>query len=186
VTEKNKKISNPLTIIGIFASLAEISSIGVLPLIGQELQQQFIWFVMGFPTFLIVSFFITLNFNPRVLYAPSDFRDENNFLDVIGITKQAESDLTQLSNDLELFRAEVVEKLSSTQSREEVENLINSNIRLARGNIALQTGRISEAWKPLLREEHKICPECKKEALHLRASGDEWHCKYCGWTEPST
>lgn len=29
---------------------------------------------------LIVLFFLTLNFNHKVLYAPSDFRDEDNFL----------------------------------------------------------------------------------------------------------
>ena len=75
-----KKISNPLTIIGIFAGIAEVAGTVVFPLVSQELQHVFIWYVMGLPVFLVLAFFITLNFNPKVLYAPSNFADENNFL----------------------------------------------------------------------------------------------------------
>jgi hypothetical protein len=39
---------------------------------------------MAFPTLLILLFFITLNFNYKVLYAPSDFKDEDNFLKLFG------------------------------------------------------------------------------------------------------
>jgi len=79
--ERIKQIRNPLTIVAIFAGLAEISSAVVLPQLQVETQRLFVWFVMLFPVFLVLLFFITLNFNPRVLYAPSDYTNENNFME---------------------------------------------------------------------------------------------------------
>ena len=70
------RIKNPLTIIGLFAGIAEVAGTAVLPLVSTELQKFFIWYVMGFPILLVVLFFFTLNRNPKVLYAPSDFVDE--------------------------------------------------------------------------------------------------------------
>lgn len=78
--ENIKSISNPLTIIAIFAALAEIAGTVALGIVDTSHQGTFIWFVMGFPILLVVLFFITLNFNSRALYAPSDFKDESNFL----------------------------------------------------------------------------------------------------------
>lgn len=73
-------IKNPLTVIGIFASLAEVCGTVIFLKICPELQNIFIWFVIGFPVLLVFLFFLTLNFNPTVLYAPSDFKNEDNFL----------------------------------------------------------------------------------------------------------
>jgi cytochrome oxidase assembly protein ShyY1 len=61
-----KKISNPLTIIGMFAGIAEVSGTVVLPFIDRSLQYLFIWYVMGFPVFLVAVFFLTMNYNPNV------------------------------------------------------------------------------------------------------------------------
>ena len=82
--EKIRKISNPLTIIAIFAGLAEISGTVVLPFLEGDSQAIYLWFLMLFPVLLVVLFFITLNFNYKVLYAPSDFQDEDNFLKLFG------------------------------------------------------------------------------------------------------
>lgn len=83
VAQKFKKISNPLTIIGIFAGLSEISMTTALSLIDKSLQSTFIWFIIGFPFLLVVLFFLTLNFNAKILYAPSDFKDEKLFLETM-------------------------------------------------------------------------------------------------------
>jgi len=83
-------IKNPLTIIAIFAGIAEISGTLVLPHIAPDNQYLYIWFLMGFPLLLVVIFFITLNFNHKVLYAPSDFHDENHFLSLIKQASVAE------------------------------------------------------------------------------------------------
>ena len=79
MVEKIGTIKNPLTIIAIFAAIAEISGTVVLPFITDVNQGKYIWFLMLFPLLLVLLFFATLNFNHRVLYAPSDFKDEENF-----------------------------------------------------------------------------------------------------------
>lgn len=81
--EKINKVGNPLTVIAIFAGLAEIAGTIALAAVDKSLQPTFVWFVMLFPIFLVTLFFITLNFNPKVLYAPSDFKNENLFLDTL-------------------------------------------------------------------------------------------------------
>ena len=75
-----KQVSNPLTLIAVFASLAEIAATSVLPIVEGAVQGVFVWYVMLFPVLLVVLFFFTLNWNHGVLYAPSDFADETNFL----------------------------------------------------------------------------------------------------------
>ena len=80
MVEKIGTIKNPLTIIAIFAAIAEISGTIVLPFIAESNQGTYVWFLMIFPLLLVVLFFLTLNFNHRVLYAPSDYKDEKNFL----------------------------------------------------------------------------------------------------------
>lgn len=78
MTEKMKKVNNPLTIIAIFAMLAEVNATIVVGLIDKDLHSIFIWFIIGFPVLLVILFFITLNFNTKVMYSPSDFKDDKN------------------------------------------------------------------------------------------------------------
>lgn len=92
-----KRIKNPLTIIGLFAGIAEVAGTAILPLVSIELQKFFIWYVMGFPVLLVVLFFFTLNKNPKVLYAPSDFVDEKNFMELL--TKAGETMTNVIENN---------------------------------------------------------------------------------------
>lgn len=96
-----KKIKNPLTIIGLFAGIAEIAGTTVLPLVSDTVQSIFIWYVMGFPVLLVVLFFLTLNFNPKVLYSPSDFADEKNFMALLTQITQAVDGVIATSPDIE-------------------------------------------------------------------------------------
>lgn len=80
MVEKMSPVKNPLTIIAIFAAIAEISGTVILPFIAPTNQTVYVWFLMIFPILLIVLFFLTLNFNHKVLYAPSDYKNEDNFL----------------------------------------------------------------------------------------------------------
>ncbi|WP_206733590.1 hypothetical protein [Flavobacterium sp. YO12] len=82
MTEKVGLIKNPLTIIAIFAGIAEVSGTLVLPFIHENNQELFIYFLISFPTALVVLFFLTLNFNNKVLYAPSDYQDETNYIKI--------------------------------------------------------------------------------------------------------
>lgn len=83
VIERIKKISNPLTAISAFAVFAEVACAIALPRLEGNVQSVFVWFVILFPTILVILFFLTLNFNPKVLYAPSDFANEEHFVKLI-------------------------------------------------------------------------------------------------------
>lgn len=76
-------VKNPLTIIAMFAGIAEVSGTAVLPLIAELNQRLYIYFLMLFPTFLVSLFFLTLFKKPESLYAPSDFADEKNYMAII-------------------------------------------------------------------------------------------------------
>jgi hypothetical protein len=80
MTEKIGLIKNPLTIIAIFAGIAEVSGTIVLPFVKEVNQLVFICFLIGFPTLLVCLFFHTLINNNKVLYAPSDYKDEGNYI----------------------------------------------------------------------------------------------------------
>ncbi|MBD8687050.1 MULTISPECIES: hypothetical protein [unclassified Rhizobium] len=77
-------VKNPLSVIAIFASLAELGGTVVLPTLAGEVQLTYVWFLMLFPTFLVGLFFITLWFAHTKLYAPSDFSDEKNWVTAAG------------------------------------------------------------------------------------------------------
>ncbi|WP_340278880.1 hypothetical protein [Pantoea agglomerans] len=78
-------IKNPLTIIGIFAGIVEVSANLVLPFLNEPQQGLYIWLLMLFPSGLVVVFFITLNCNHVALYAPSDYSDDNGFMRANGV-----------------------------------------------------------------------------------------------------
>jgi len=89
MTEKIGYIKNPLTIIAIFAGLAEVGGTIVLPLLQEKTQAVYVWFLMVFPTFLVGVFFLVLYNKHHVLYAPSDYRDDSTFKDVLQKTLPA-------------------------------------------------------------------------------------------------
>lgn len=74
------KIENPLTVVAIFASLAEVASTAVLAALPLDIQKYFVWFVILFPVLLVVLFFLTWNFNNKVLYPPNQYTDEKHFV----------------------------------------------------------------------------------------------------------
>ncbi|MCU6337939.1 hypothetical protein KW823_15490 [Enterobacter quasiroggenkampii] len=78
-------VKNPLTIIAMFAGIAEVSGTAILPWIAEPNQKIYIYFLMFFPTFLVSLFFFTLHKKSESLYAPSDFVDEKNYMTLIGL-----------------------------------------------------------------------------------------------------
>ncbi|MFW4859032.1 hypothetical protein ACOAP9_04880 [Pseudomonas aeruginosa] len=85
MAKKYAHIKNPLTVIAIFATFAEVGGTIVLPLLEGEVQEQYVWFLMAFPVYLVWQFFRVLWHKHEVLYAPKDYRDDNNFLSAKGI-----------------------------------------------------------------------------------------------------
>ncbi|WP_179054254.1 hypothetical protein [Pseudomonas umsongensis] len=124
MTESAKHIKNPLTLISIFAGAAELSGVAILPLIENPNQEFYIHFLVFFPTFIIILFFATLNFNHRVLYAPSDYKDENNFVNPFGQASPEEVK-RKLDDETREVQAEVKESELATleQAKGEVTTL---------------------------------------------------------------
>ncbi|MDF0731191.1 hypothetical protein P0Y43_10685 [Pseudomonas entomophila] len=67
---KREEPISPLTIIAIFAGIIEASALASLPFLSAESQTIYTWFLVAFPFFLTVLFFLTLNFNAVSLYKP--------------------------------------------------------------------------------------------------------------------
>lgn len=64
-----RSIDNPLALIAVLAATTEASALASLPLLDHRNQGVFVWFLVGFPPFLTLLFFITLNFNRKALSA---------------------------------------------------------------------------------------------------------------------
>ncbi|MGG2023641.1 hypothetical protein AB1J88_26790 [Pseudomonas sp. S8] len=86
-----KKITNPMTIIAIFAFISESSAAISLPFLDNNEREVYVWFLISFPFYLLLLFFLTLNFNYRSLYAPSDFEKDDSFLKTFEELKTTES-----------------------------------------------------------------------------------------------
>lgn len=72
---------NPISVIVIFAGLSEASATGVLPYLDADTRQIYIWFLIAFPSALVLLFFLTLNFNHKALYGPSNCSNRHHFPD---------------------------------------------------------------------------------------------------------
>lgn len=81
-----------MTIIAIFATISESSAALSLPFLGDDEREIYMWFLISFPFYLLFLFFITLNFNYRSLYAPSDFNKDKSFVRVIDNADRPESE----------------------------------------------------------------------------------------------
>jgi hypothetical protein len=114
--EKIGPIKTPLTIIAIFAGISEVCGTVVLPFIDADNQFVFIVFLIAFPTLLVILFFLTLNLNNKVLYAPSDYEDEENF---VTLTKYDYSNLKLVEEKID--SNEIL--FSNLDINEEIKNL---------------------------------------------------------------
>jgi hypothetical protein len=90
-----KTITNPMTIIAIFAVLSESSAAVSLPFLDQNERELYVWFLISFPFYLLLLFFATLNFNYRSLYAPSDFEKGKHFMKAMEDTEHSEKKPTK-------------------------------------------------------------------------------------------
>lgn len=126
--DKISTVKNPLTVIAIFAGTAEISGTAILPLLEAQSQQTYIWFLMLFPLILIVFFFLTLNWNHKVLYAPSDFTNEDNFVNILKKPSIRDT-ISNLEEDLEENVDEAEETASESKLDNLTENESDTNVR---------------------------------------------------------
>ncbi len=154
---KREKISNPLTVVGIFAGIAEIAGTSVITFLTPNLQQIFIWYVMLFPILLVLLFFITWNFNPSVLYSPSDYQNEDNFIKIV--TKayrnfdEIQAMLTNIGKEVRDNSDESIEKTIDEKLdriRRKLEETQNDYTKLT--NITLSSSPEKEIMRILVNE----------------------------------
>lgn len=115
MVEKIGHIKNPLTVIAIFAALAEVSGTVVLPFLDKETQRVYVWFLMCFPILLVAIFFFVLYKKHHVLYAPTDFKDDKTFTDLFeNATSSAK--FAKINSEQE---DPIAEPTADTQARQE-------------------------------------------------------------------
>ncbi|WP_225935845.1 hypothetical protein [Pseudomonas fakonensis] len=66
----NQPSLSPLSLIAIFAGVVEASALASLPFLNDSSQSIYTWFLVAFPFFLTMLFFLTLNFNSSSLFSP--------------------------------------------------------------------------------------------------------------------
>ncbi|HFQ5129953.1 hypothetical protein CGK17_23020 [Vibrio parahaemolyticus] len=94
------KVSNPLTIIAIFAGVAEAMAAVALVNLPLEIQHIFVYFVIAFPVLIVILFFTVLIFKNTALYAPSDFEDQVHYLEIHNLNEKVGMTLDEVLTDV--------------------------------------------------------------------------------------
>ena len=84
---KRNYSNNPLKLITFFGGVP-LLSIYAIKYINTELQYFYICSIMGYLLILTIMTFLILLLKPEVLYSPSDFKNEENFVSIIKSYKQ--------------------------------------------------------------------------------------------------
>ena len=76
---------NPLGIVALFISLIYgfaclVLSSSLANLLGENERLPLIWFVIGFPVLILISFILLVIYHHEKLYAPIDYKDEKHFV----------------------------------------------------------------------------------------------------------
>jgi hypothetical protein len=135
--EQMKAVSNPLTIIGLFCGVVEVAGLIVIGAgnIAPEAQRDLIRFVIWFPVGLVLLFFITLWFKDRVLYAPSDFRDEQNYLALATANVKQSLDIKKIEKMIATAKTEIIGDVqrmipvTGAGEKNKVEEIVNEKLQ---------------------------------------------------------
>jgi hypothetical protein len=125
-------VKNPLSVIAIFAGVAEISGTGILPFIAPDNQELYIWFLMLFPFTLVLLFFSTLNWNHKALYAPSDYKSDESFQENVNGGRTQREGIASMGKVIEEKVAEVLNSAdgdSAQESKESIAKKITESIK---------------------------------------------------------
>lgn len=131
-----KLAKNPLGIIALFIVLVYALSASTLIFsqIPYDLQKILIYFIVIFPVFVLVVFFILVTKHHDKLYSPSDFKDESNFMEtrypITGeirtsqpqVTTNDNSKLNGVKNDIKSVQNTLDSIEKATKSTSKVNN----------------------------------------------------------------
>mgnify|MGYP000154695028 CR=1 FL=1 len=122
-------IKNPLSVIAIFASVAEVSGAAILPFISSDNQGLYIWFLMIFPSILVLLFFATLNWNHKALYAPSDYKSDESFQENVNGHRSQREGIASMEKLIETKISEVLNSSDGTSTSENIAQKITESIK---------------------------------------------------------
>lgn len=96
---------NPLGIIALFVSLIYGFACLVLGTSlnnfqGAAERLPLIWFIILFPVLILIAFTYLVIYHHKKLYAPSDYKDENNFVNAFVGNKEVSSDLEKVNDQV--------------------------------------------------------------------------------------
>ena len=169
--EKMKAVSNPLTIIALFAALAEVAGTISLKFLDPSLQKIFIWFVMGFPTLIVVLFFIVLLKKREALYGPGDFKEDKSFNELLNNARQA-LELETIQKMLTEFKDEVkndlkkVEAIGTTE-RNQLIAIINDKIQPVQNVVEVAKSGLETLNEAIARDGYYEIPDHPLNAVIL-------------------
>lgn len=129
----NQNKQNPLGIIAIFASLAEVFGTVVLKFLPNNIQLIFVWFVIGFPILIVMLFFYMLYKRPENFYSPDYYKSDNNFLRAVkaklsDLGNEVVKDSTVPQNIREKVQQKIdltEEQISELETRESYEDVLH-------------------------------------------------------------
>lgn len=120
------KVSNPLTIIAIFAGVAEAIATLALVNLPESIQAIFIYFVIAFPSFIVIAFFLILILKPQVLYAPSDYDNQDHFLLANKFMESFEAESNKIFDEIKRTGEPL-----STSRVDEIKNKLSRSVKIS-------------------------------------------------------
>lgn len=181
------KISNPLIIIAIFAGLAETLATVALIKLPSDVQIIFVFFVMLFPTMLVILFFYVLYFKNKVLYAPSDYENQMHYLEANQlkdiILEKTDQMFLSFNETEPRFSVEEIKnaKISLEKSIEEVSKLPRKEQILDfLKNGSATTGEICESTGIHRSYASRLLVELQSEKLIIRNNAN--HLRIGSWS----
>lgn len=141
--EKAKGLTrNPLGIIGLFISLIYgfaclVLSTSLNNLNGSEERLPLIWFIILFPVLILLIFTFLVTKHHNKLYAPSDYKDEKNFLNTVVRNNEVSSDLERVNVQIKSLPTEQPERLSAAvkEISDEIEKIKEKSEKIPFNNL---------------------------------------------------
>ena len=123
---------NPLGIIALFISMIYgfaclVLSTSINNIHGPQERLPLIWFLIGYPILILIAFIYLVVFHHEKLYAPSDFKDESNFIMIMDRKKRKK----RIQNEVDAIKEEINEDKTTDSTTKGLEfkttNLIAEN-----------------------------------------------------------
>lgn len=96
-----KLVRNPLGLIALFVLLVEAIAgyVATSSVLADPQREILVWFVVIYPVLVLFCFVFLVIRHPGKLYSPSDFDDQNHFMEVLGL--KVESAIEKISYEAE-------------------------------------------------------------------------------------